>query len=206
MVTKLGPRCRVKLLKNYGDKLVERTEKAGVGGSTPCLATIVCSLTYECLVLKTCSLSCRSTKWTAATSKSEPFQVSTFTSATAFLALLPEAAPGGGDESYRRCRCWKHLRWHGNGTPRREATKCRDWAGAERAKQDLLKRMEAAAFGFPVRRETALAQAGELYIADKLQQGLKGNTISKNKRTIDRLAEFLERKEKVSLDAITPNT
>ena|SRR6266576_717131 len=39
MVTKLGPLCKVKLLKDKGDKLVVRTEKAGVGGSTPSLAT-----------------------------------------------------------------------------------------------------------------------------------------------------------------------
>src|SRR6266487_2969808 len=37
MVTKLGPLCKVKLLKNNGDK----AEKAGVGGSTPSLATII---------------------------------------------------------------------------------------------------------------------------------------------------------------------
>src|SRR4029077_9176841 len=41
MVTKLGPLCKVKLLKNDGDKLVVRSpEKAGVGGSTPSLATM----------------------------------------------------------------------------------------------------------------------------------------------------------------------
>jgi hypothetical protein len=62
--------------------------------------------------------------------------------------------------------------------------------------------MEANAFGVPVRREADIAKAGELYIADKLQQGLKGNTISKNKRTIDRLVEFLEGK---GLSASTPS-
>jgi hypothetical protein len=36
MVTKLGPLCKVKLLKNNGDKTVVRSpEKAGVSGSTP---------------------------------------------------------------------------------------------------------------------------------------------------------------------------
>jgi hypothetical protein len=41
MVTKLGPLCKVKLLKDKGDKLVVRSpEKAGGGGSTPSLATI----------------------------------------------------------------------------------------------------------------------------------------------------------------------
>jgi hypothetical protein len=42
MVTKPGPLCKVKLLNNQGDKLVVRSpEKAGVGGSTPSLATII---------------------------------------------------------------------------------------------------------------------------------------------------------------------
>ena len=40
MVTKLGPLCIVKLLNNQADKLVV-PEKAGVGGSTPSLATII---------------------------------------------------------------------------------------------------------------------------------------------------------------------
>jgi hypothetical protein len=41
MVTKLGTLCKVKLLKDKGDTLVVRSpEKAGVGGSTPSLATI----------------------------------------------------------------------------------------------------------------------------------------------------------------------
>jgi len=36
MVTKLGPLCKVKLLNSR-----EEPEKAGVGGSTPSLATII---------------------------------------------------------------------------------------------------------------------------------------------------------------------
>jgi hypothetical protein len=41
MVTKLGPPCKVKLLKDKGDTLVVCSpEKAGVGGSTPSLVTI----------------------------------------------------------------------------------------------------------------------------------------------------------------------
>ncbi len=44
MVTKLGPLCKVKLLKDKGDTLVVRSpEKAGVDGSTPSL-TNMCSI------------------------------------------------------------------------------------------------------------------------------------------------------------------
>jgi hypothetical protein len=45
MVTRPGPLCKVKLLKKKADKAVVRSpEKAGVGGSTPSLATIFNSL------------------------------------------------------------------------------------------------------------------------------------------------------------------
>ena len=47
MVTKLGPLCKVKLLENNGDKAVVRSpEKAGVGGSTPSLATKLIEFMY----------------------------------------------------------------------------------------------------------------------------------------------------------------
>jgi hypothetical protein len=45
VVTKLGPLCKVKLLNNQVDRLVVRSpEKAGVGGSTPSLATKISRL------------------------------------------------------------------------------------------------------------------------------------------------------------------
>jgi hypothetical protein len=50
MATIIWPLCGVKLLKNGRDKLVVRSpEKAGVGGSTPSLATIsiIISITYS---------------------------------------------------------------------------------------------------------------------------------------------------------------
>ena len=48
MVTKLGPLCEVKLLKNNVDKAVVRSpEKAGGGGSTPSLATIILKSLFE---------------------------------------------------------------------------------------------------------------------------------------------------------------
>ena len=60
MVTKLGPLCKVKLLNNKADKAVVRSpEKAGVGRSTPSLATtfsITCKLTEQRLRSKTFQL------------------------------------------------------------------------------------------------------------------------------------------------------
>jgi hypothetical protein len=52
MVTKLGPLCKVKLLKNDGDKLVVRTpEKAGVGGLTPSPATKSTEIMYLAIIV-----------------------------------------------------------------------------------------------------------------------------------------------------------
>ena len=45
--------------------------------------------------------------------------------------------PHTGDEFYKRCDCWKHLRWCYNGKQQRRATKCKTWAGAERVKREI---------------------------------------------------------------------
>lgn len=41
------------------------------------------------------------------------------------------------DKAFKRCRCWKHLRWTRNGRQSRLSTKSRDWAAAEDAKHKL---------------------------------------------------------------------
>lgn len=92
---------------------------------------------------------------------------------------------------------------NGKSELKRLPTKCRDWAGAERAQHDLLKRPEAAAFGVPVKKDTGIAQAATLYVADKLRQGLRANTIAKNKRTTDRLVNFCEARSVFNLDQIS---
>lgn len=87
----------------------------------------------------------------------------------------------------------------------RKPTNCRDWAGAERAKHDLLKQWEAAAFGPIQNKSTAsVAKAAELHLADKQEQGLASVSVAKIKRTLDALVEFLEKRGGVSLNAITP--
>lgn len=113
---------------------------------------------------------------------------------------------GGGDEQYRRCRCWKWLRWREHGKLHREPTNCRDWTGAEREKQKLLKKWEAAAYGLPLTARTniSVAEAGKLHIADKEQQGLQPVSIGKIKRTINALVMFCEQHNIMLLNAISP--
>ena len=41
------------------------------------------------------------------------------------------------DETYRKCRCKKHLRWTHNGRQYRQSAKTRTWSGAEEARRNL---------------------------------------------------------------------
>lgn len=117
----------------------------------------------------------------------------------------PAFGTKGSEHSYR-CKCWKWLRWREHGTLRRTPTHCRDLTGAERAKQELLKKWQAGTSGLAaaVKNEISVAEATDLYIKDKLQQGLSPNTISKHKRTVKRLEKFCEQKGVLLLNAVTP--
>jgi hypothetical protein len=42
-----------------------------------------------------------------------------------------------GDETYRRCKCRKHLRWTHSGKQYRQKANIRSWAEAEQARRDL---------------------------------------------------------------------
>jgi integrase/recombinase XerD len=96
-----------------------------------------------------------------------------------------------GDESYKRCKCWKHLRWFEDGKIHTEATKQRTWDGAERAKQAKLHGWEEQELGTPApKAKRTVKEAADLYIADKEQQGLDDGTINKNRRTVDRLVDY----------------
>lgn len=98
-----------------------------------------------------------------------------------------------GDEQYKRCDCWKSLRYFQDGKIHYEATKERTWAGAKRAEQEKYQAWEEEARGVPAPREKkTVAEAAELYLADKSQQSLRGETISKNKLTVDRLVKFCD--------------
>ncbi|MFZ1140735.1 MAG: site-specific integrase, partial [Candidatus Sulfotelmatobacter sp.] len=98
-----------------------------------------------------------------------------------------------GKEQYKRCDCWKSLRYFQDGKIHYEATKERTWAGAKRAEREKYQAWEEEARGVPAPREKkTVAEAAELYIADKSQQGLRGETITKNKLTVDRLVKFCD--------------
>jgi hypothetical protein len=64
-------------------------------------------------------------------------------SITIFVRHIPECL-NAKDEFYKRCSCWKHLRWTYYGKQYRKATKSWTWAGAERQRRELELSYEAA--------------------------------------------------------------
>ena len=110
--------------------------------------------------------------------------------------------PHAGDEFFKRCACWKHLRWSDSGTQRRLATKAKTWAGAEKVKREIELSYEAV--GKPVEpdRPGTIRQSVETFIRDKQGQNLSAGVIGKFRRELDRLVEFCERKRKFYLTEI----
>ena len=99
-----------------------------------------------------------------------------------------------GDEFCKRCQCKKHLRWTQSGKQHRMKTGSRSWAGAEEIKQNLASQLA----GQPApARDTAprtLADAIEVFMADKKSQGITADVLGRYERELARLRDFAERK------------
>lgn len=105
--------------------------------------------------------------------------------------------PYRDDEFFKRCTCWKHIRWFGKEPsdakpkPHRIKTKQRTWAGAERVKAE----MRAARDGSAVAGEevqVTVAQAVDMFLAEKIGQELSASVTGKYRRELDRLRLHLE--------------
>lgn len=107
-----------------------------------------------------------------------------------------------GDEFYKRCDCWKHLRWSHGGKQHRRATKERTWAGAERVKREV--ELSYESIGKPVEpdRPATLRQAVDTFLQDKQGQNLDAAVLGKYRREIGRLVEFCEHRGKFYLPEI----
>jgi site-specific recombinase XerD len=100
--------------------------------------------------------------------------------------------PHTGDEFYKRCDCWKHLRWSYGGKQYRRATKQKTWAGAEKVKREA--ELSYESIGKPVEpdRPALLRQAVDTFLQDKQGQNLNAAVLGKYRRELGRLVEFCE--------------
>ena len=110
--------------------------------------------------------------------------------------------PHTGQDFYKRCNCWKHLRWSSDGKQYRRTTKSRTWAGAERAKREV--ELSYESLGKPARadRPATIRQALETFISDKQGQNLDASVLGKYRRELYRLADFCEHRGKFYLAEI----
>ena len=111
--------------------------------------------------------------------------------------------PHTGDEFYKRCDCWKHLRWSHGGKQHRRATKEKTWAGAERVKREI--ELSYDAIGKPVEpdRPATLRQSIETFIQDKQGQNLNASVLGKYRRELGRLVEFCEHRSKFYIQEVS---
>lgn len=96
-----------------------------------------------------------------------------------------------GDEFCKRCNCKKHLRYTLTGKQIRKKTGSRSWATAEEKKREL----EAQLSGRPVTTSDdakPISSAVEVFKADKANQGITDDVLSKYSRELDRLQGFAD--------------
>jgi len=104
------------------------------------------------------------------------------------------------DESYRKCKCRKHLRWvaddvHGRPKQFRKAAKTRAWSVAETLRDEI---RAGYSDGKPVTKlETrqTIAEIGELFLLSKKNSGESGAaSMAKHTMGIDRFVKFMEQR------------
>jgi integrase/recombinase XerD len=107
-----------------------------------------------------------------------------------------------GDESWKRCTCWKWLRWRADGELHREPTKSRTWAGAERVKHKFESSFEAAQHGHTVATTpVTVQQAFDMFMAKK--SDLAKETLKKYRQTLGRLLDFCNQESRYYITAVT---
>jgi site-specific recombinase XerD len=109
------------------------------------------------------------------------------------------------DEFYKRCDCWKHIRWSYQGNQHRKATKSKTWAGAERVKKEIELSYENAALGKPAQPDEAVSveRAVQLFLQDKEGQNMELVTLRKYRRELARFQSFCDRQGRYFLQEVT---
>jgi integrase/recombinase XerD len=109
--------------------------------------------------------------------------------------------PHVGNSQYKRCQCRKSLRYFHNGKQRTVSANTRSWGLAEDAKRKLEDKFRAADPNRPIgdisvktATRPTIEKAVELYLSDKLTQGLDPTAYQKHVRELGRLREFMAKR------------
>jgi integrase/recombinase XerD len=122
---------------------------------------------------------------------------------TIFVRHSADCPHEGGGGFSKRCKCRKSLRFFHNGKQQTISAKTRSWAEAEKAKRKLEDQFKAADPNEPLSSISVQAEsrptidrAVELYLSDKLTQGLDPTAYKKHVRELGRFAEFMGKRGK----------
>ena len=127
--------------------------------------------------------------------------------------------PYKDDETHRKCKCRKHLRWSYGGKQMRTSAKTRSWAEAEARRHEVEAAFRAMKMGATsdapaggvavqtVSRPT-LQKAIELFLSDKRSQGLSEHFVSRYELELGRMREFISRRgiffpNEITLESLT---
>jgi integrase/recombinase XerD len=113
-----------------------------------------------------------------------------------------DSCPRKGDEFARNCRCPKHLRWSHRGKQYRQSARTRAWVVAEERRREREAQFAVADPSKPI--ETAIQpesrptikRAVELYLSDKLTQGIDPTAHKKHVRELGRFVDFMAKRGK----------
>ena len=124
---------------------------------------------------------------------------------TPIITIFVRHSPGckwAGEEFHKGCNCRKHLRWSRGGKQYRRQAGTRSWAEAEEVKRNL----EAQLSGKPVTAVAApqtIAQAIEIFEADKANQGFTADIQGRYTRELARLLAYCEGERVFTVQGIT---
>jgi len=97
-----------------------------------------------------------------------------------------------GDEFSKRCNCRKHFRWTQNGVQHRQKAGTRSWAEAEEQKRRLEDQLTGRVPSEVTSEARTIADAIEVFKADKKNQGITEDVLNKYARELTRLRIFAE--------------
>lgn len=116
-------------------------------------------------------------------------------SAAPVITIFVRHTPGckwEGEEFAKGCRCRKHFRWSQNGKQHRKQAGTRSWGEAEELKRRLEDQLAGRVPSEAANEARTLADAIEVFKADKENQGITDDVLNKYARELDRLRVFTE--------------
>jgi integrase/recombinase XerD len=113
--------------------------------------------------------------------------------------------PHLGNEQYKKCNCWKHLRYRENGKLKWKTTEQQNWAGAERFKTNFLLQRDPAHAHLAAQlpKTVTVRDAVKAFLDDKKGQSLQDSSVGKYTLQLGRLADYLETADVFLLERVT---